>query len=76
MSRISRMEAFVEITKAMDNNKVEKANEMFRIVTESIAADKKNDTFSEYIELKNKKQEMLFKDILIDDEDEENKIFK
>lgn len=73
MSKVSRMEAFVEITKAMDNNNIEKANEMFQIVAESIATDKKNDTFSEYIELKNKRQEMLFKNILITCEKKEEK---
>lgn len=40
------------------------------IYTLSIALDKKNNTFSKYIELKGKKQEKLFENILIIDDKE------
>lgn len=69
MSKISRVDAFYEITNAMRNNDMEKANSMLKIVTESITFDKNNNTFSEYIELKGKKQESLFKNIIISDEE-------
>lgn len=69
MSRISRVEAFLEVTRAMENNKIEEANKMFRVITDSIANDKENNTFSTYIELKNKTQENLFRNILIKDDE-------
>lgn len=72
MSKISRMEAFNEVVKAMKNDNMSKANAMFQIINDSIASDKKNKTFSEYIELKGKKQELLFKDIIIKEKEQEN----
>lgn len=67
MSKVSKLEAFYEITKAMNNNEIDRANAMFKIVSESISSD--NNSFSEFIELKGKKQEQLFKDIIIPEDE-------
>lgn len=72
MKKISRIAAFYEVTRAIEKGEEEKANAMFRVVTDSIANDKANDTFSEYIILKNKKQENLFKNIILDNSEQEN----
>lgn len=68
MYKIARIDAFYEITKAIKTGDIDKANAMFKVVTDSIASDKDNNTFSEYIKLKGKKQELLFKNILLNDE--------
>lgn len=64
MIKISRLDAFSEIIKATENNETNKANQMMAIVAKSIENDKKNNTFSEYIELRTKKEKNLFKDII------------
>ena len=66
MSKISRTDAFKEVVKTMKSNP-ELANQMFGVIIESLSMDKKNNTNSEYIELKNKKEENLFSNILIKD---------
>lgn len=40
---------------------------MFKVIVDSIAKDGENNTFSNIIELKTKKQINLFKDILIEE---------
>lgn len=70
MSKVLITKAFLEVTKAMESNRVDEANKMFRVITDSIACDKKNNTVSKYITLKNKTEENLFKNILINDENE------
>lgn len=66
MSKISRIDAFKEVVKTMKVNP-DLANKMLAIIIDSLAADKKNDTNTEYIELKNKKEESMFINILIED---------
>ena len=66
MGKISRADAFKEVVKTMKSNP-ELANQMFGVIIESLALDKKNDTNSEYIELKSKKEESMFVNILIKD---------
>ncbi len=67
MSKVVRMEAIKQVVKAMEMGDKEKADKMFRVISDRFSKDKKNNTVSEYIELQNKKEEQLFRDILIDD---------
>lgn len=69
MKKISRIEAFYEVTRTLERGENNKAEEMFKVITDSIVYDKKNNTFSEYITLRGKRQEQLFKDILINEQE-------
>lgn len=60
MSRISRFDAVREVIVAMDNGEIGKANEMMKVIMRTIDEDKENIKSTEYIELKNKKEEKLF----------------
>lgn len=60
MSRLLRREGFLAITEAMNNNDTQKANDIFAILSQSIEDDRKNNSFSEYIEL-SEKQKKIFK---------------
>lgn len=64
MCKIAKMDAFREIIRALDKGELERANKISKIVSQCMAKDKKNNTHSDFIELKNKKQELLFKDVL------------
>ena len=44
MSKVARVDAFYEISKAIRINDFDKANKMLKIVVNSIANDKKNNT--------------------------------
>ena len=64
MSRVSRIDAFNEIARLIEENDFTRANEMLKILGDSIKKDKEDNTYSEYIELKNKREEMLFMRII------------
>ena len=66
MSKISRTDAFKEVVKTMKSNP-ELANQMLGVIIDSLSADKKNNTNSEFIEIKSKKEENMFINILIKD---------
>lgn len=66
MNKISRIDAFKEVVKTMKTNP-ELANQMLGVIIESLSEDKKNNTNSEYIEIKTKKEENMFSNILIKD---------
>ena len=69
MCKISRTEAFFEVTKAIDSGNIKKAKKIFKIIVKSIAKDRENNTFSEYIKLKDIRQIKLFENILIKDDE-------
>lgn len=58
--KITKIDAFSAITEAMDSNDIFSANEMLKIVSNSIFNDKKNRHYSSYIELKKQKDIHLF----------------
>ena len=62
--KILKVDAFSAIVAATDMNDIQAANEMLKIVSNSILKDKKIKTFSPYIELKTKKEFNLFKRVL------------
>ena len=68
MSKVLRIEAFNEISRLIEVGELGKANELLKIVAESVKQDKKNNTFSKFIELKDKKEKILFKNLLKEDE--------
>lgn len=68
MYRISRVSALSEIMEKIENDNYEEANRMITIVSNSIKKDKKNNKYSSYIELKNKKEAQLFQNIIQDTE--------
>lgn len=57
------MDAFSAIAIAIDANNINDANSMLKIVAKSIREDKKNSTFSSYIEV-TKKEVFLFKKVM------------
>lgn len=52
--KIRRVDAFAAIAFAMEQGRIPVANQMLKIVSKSITADKKKKTFSSFIELSNK----------------------
>lgn len=58
---VLKIEAFLAIVEAVDNNDVSSANKMLKILSESIAEDKKKKRSNSYVELKNTKEINLFK---------------
>ena len=61
--KILRIDAFTAIACAIDKNRINEANQMLKIVSQSISNDKKKKTFSSYIELSHKEVN-LFKSIM------------
>jgi hypothetical protein len=57
---ILKIDAFSAIVEAMDANDIASANEMLKILSNSIADDKHKKRSTSYIELKNTKQINLF----------------
>lgn len=71
MYKISRVVAFSEIMKKIEENNYVEANKMMAVVAKSLQKDKKDNQYSPYINFKNKKEAFLFKNI-IEDEGQEN----
>lgn len=57
---ILKIDAFTAIVEAMDANDIASANEMLKILSNSIAEDKHKKRSTSYVELKNAKQINLF----------------
>lgn len=57
---ILKIDAFSAIVEAMDANDIASANEMLKILSNSIAEDKHKKCSTSYVELKNAKQINLF----------------
>lgn len=64
MYKISRVIAMSEIMNKIEENNYNDANKMMKIVSNSIKKDKKNNKYSAYIYLKNKKEALLFKNFI------------
>ena len=69
MSKISKMIAFECVAKAIDQGDYNTANEILTIINRSINKDKKNNVFTEDIELISKKEERYFKIMLIKEQE-------
>lgn len=70
MYKISRVTAFSEIIKQIEKNNYTEANKMMAVVSKSLKKDKKNNKYSPYINIENKKEALLFKDVI--EENQEN----
>ena len=68
MYKISRVIALSEIMEKIEENNYVEANKMMAIVSKSLKKDKKNNKYSPYINIKNKKEAFLFKNIIEDKE--------
>lgn len=68
MYKISRVIALSEIMEKIEENNYEKANQMMAIVAKSMKNDKKNNQYSHFIPLKNKKEALLFENYIEDQE--------
>lgn len=51
MRKITRMDALLQVSDAVQNNEIERANKILEIIDRSIAKDKRNNTYSPEIEL-------------------------
>lgn len=60
MAKVSRIDAFRAITESVSKNDTKTANQIYGIVSKSIAQDRKNNEYSDYIEL-TQKQKKFFK---------------
>ena len=67
MYKISRVAALSEIMEKIEENKYEDANKMMKIIANSLKNDKKNNQYSAYIQLNNKKEALLFKNVIKED---------
>lgn len=68
MYKISRVIALSEIMEKIDENNYIEANKMMAVVSKSLKKDKKNNKYSPYININNKKEAFLFKNIIEDEE--------
>ena len=57
--KVSRMDAFSVISLALEENKIDVANQILKIVSKSISNDKKKKTFSSYVDITNKEAHIL-----------------
>ena len=64
MYRISRVSAISTALKEFDDGNFDKANQMLRIISQSISTSKKGNAFSPYIDLKTKKEIALFRNLV------------
>lgn len=61
MAKILKMDAFEAVVESINNDKYEIANAIMGIISRSQEQDRRNNIFSDYIELNNKNEEMYFK---------------
>lgn len=66
MYRISRVMALLEIMEKIEENNYIEANKMMAVVSRSLKKDKENNKYSPYININNKKDALLFKNIIKD----------
>lgn len=64
MLRIDKMDIFTMVVEAIERNDSETASELMQIISKSIKKEKKNDKFLQQIEINNKKDEKLVKQLL------------
>lgn len=68
MYKISRVIALSEIMEKIEDNNYKEANKMMAVVSKSLKKDKENNKYSPYININNKKDAFLFKNIIKDRE--------
>ena len=64
MISIDKMEAFELVVRALEKEDGKTASEMMKIIAKSIKDDKENNRFSQQIEVVDKKDEKLIKELL------------
>ena len=64
MISVDKMEVFALVVKAVEKNDNRTASELMRIISKSIQQDRENNSFSERIEISNKKDEQLIKRLI------------
>lgn len=61
MNKISRVDAFLGIVEAIDNGQSKRANQMMKVVENSIRSDKRNKEYSSNIELRRDEKSLFSK---------------
>lgn len=61
MNKISRVDAFLGIVEAIDSGQSKRANQMMKVVENSIRSDKRNKEYSSNIELKRDEKSLFSK---------------
>lgn len=64
MIRIDKIEAFSLVVRALDKDDTKTAGELMRIITKSIQKDRESNSFSEIIEISDRKDEQLIRRLL------------
>ena len=64
MIRIDKIEAFSLVGRALDKDDTQTAGELMRIITKSIQKDRESNSFSEVIEISDRKDEQLIRRLL------------
>lgn len=64
MIRIDKIEAFSLVVRALDKDDTQTAGELMRIITKSIQKDRESNSFSEVIEISDRKDEQLIRRLL------------
>lgn len=67
MLRIDKMDIFTMVVEAIERNDSETASELMQIISKSIKKEKKSNKFLQQIEINNKKDEKLVKQLLNND---------
>ncbi len=62
--KVDKIYAFSLVIKALENNDEKTASAIMEIIVESIDKDKKNNKFSNQIEINNKKDEKYFENVV------------
>lgn len=68
MYKISRVVALSEIMEKIEDNNYIEANKMMAVVSRSLKKDKENNKYSPYVNINNKKDAFLFKNIVKEEE--------
>lgn len=67
MVQINKIDAFEQVIKAIDQNNLETASEIMKVLSQSIQKDKSMKNFSEKIQISKQEYEKYFKCLTVDD---------
>lgn len=67
MMQINKIDAFEQVIKAIDQNNLETASEIMKVLSQSIQKDKSMKNFSDKIQISKKEYEKYFKCLTADD---------
>ncbi|MDD3138880.1 MAG: hypothetical protein PHX08_07910 [Lachnospiraceae bacterium] len=64
MVKVNKMDAFSMVVRAMEKNDGKTASEIMKVISKSLNKEKRENKFSEYIEIMDKKDEKYFRELL------------